>query len=120
MRPFVPAMDFDVSYRFYTALGFDPLWLGEGLASMQLGPYAFLLQDFYVKEWAENCMMHVLVQDLDAWWTRIAGLNLGERFEVKPPAEPTLQPWGQVVSYVWDPAGVLWHFAQDPHSVQPG
>jgi hypothetical protein len=26
---------------------------------------------------------------------------------------PTLQPWGLVVAYVWDPSGVLWHIAEE-------
>jgi catechol 2,3-dioxygenase-like lactoylglutathione lyase family enzyme len=111
MRPFVPAKDFETSLRFYTDLGFEPHRLGEGLASMHLGPFAFLLQDYYVKDWAENFMMHLLVHDLQAWWAHIASLNLADRYAVKIPAEPKLQPWGLVVGYVWDPCGVLWHVA---------
>jgi hypothetical protein len=113
LRPFVPAKDYRTSFQFYTALGFEPYPLGDGLASMHLGPFAFLLQDYYVEDWANNFMMHLLVRDLDAWWARINGLNLCERFKVKAPSEPKLEPWGLAVSYVWDPSGVLWHFAQE-------
>ena len=113
MRPFVPARDFETSLGFYKELGFQSYPLGAGLASLHLGPFAFLLQDYYVQDWAGNFMMHLLVQDLDAWWAHIEGLNLGDRYDVKPPAEPKLQPWGLVVSYVFDPSGVLWHVAQE-------
>jgi len=113
MRPFVPAKDFDTSLRFYTELGFEPFMLGDKLASMNLGQFAFILQDHYVKDWANNFMMHLLVPKLDAWWKRINALNLSDRYGVREPIEPTPQPWGLVVSYVWDPSGVLWHFAQD-------
>jgi uncharacterized glyoxalase superfamily protein PhnB len=59
-------------------------------------------------------MMHLLVNDVDAWWSRIAKLGLAERYGVGAPAPPKLQPWGLVVAYVWDPAGVFWHIAEDP------
>jgi hypothetical protein len=119
MRPFVPAKNFETSLRFYTDLGFDPYSLGDGLASIHLGSFAFLLQDYYVKDWANNFMMHLLVQDLDAWWGRIGNLRLHDRYDVKAPAEPKLQSWGLVVSYVWDPSGVLWHFAQELKREEP-
>ena len=71
-----------------------------------------------MKDYADKFMMHILVDDLNAWWERIASLKLSDRFEVQSPAEPKLQSWGLVVPYVWDPSGVLWHFAQDPQSVR--
>jgi hypothetical protein len=114
MRPFVPAKDFETSILFYEDLGFELYRLGDGVASAHLGEFAFLLQNYYVQAWADNFMMHLLVQDVDAWWRRISGLNLPDRYDVKAPAEPRLQSWGLVVAYVWDPSGVLWHLAQGP------
>jgi hypothetical protein len=112
-RPFLPARDFETSLRFYEALGFETCRLGEALAEMSLGPHAFLLQGgHYVKEWAENTMMHVLVEDVDAWWRYIEPLALASRFGVPPPEPPRAESWGLTVTYVFDPAGVLWHFAQ--------
>lgn len=29
-------------------------------------------------------------------------------------AAPELMPWGLLITYVWDPAGVLLHFAESP------
>jgi catechol 2,3-dioxygenase-like lactoylglutathione lyase family enzyme len=112
MRPFVPARDFAKSRDFYAHLGFTVHPLGEGLASLSLGDHAFLLQDFFVQQWAENFMMHVLVDDLDAWWAHIASLDLPARFGVQPPRPPKPEPWGLRVAYVFDPCGVLWHFAE--------
>jgi len=101
MRPFVPARDFD----------------GEKTAHVQLGnvsgAFSFLLQDFYTKEFAENLMMHLLVEDLDGWWQHIASLDLHERFGVGAPRPPKEESWGLRVAYLWDPAGVLWHIASD-------
>ena len=111
-RPFLPAKDFDESLRFYQAIGFEAYPLGETLAELRLGAHAFLLQGYYVKEWAENMVMHVLVEDVGAWWRHIDSLALARQFGVSPPAPPRVEPWGLTVAYVFDPSGVLWHFAQ--------
>jgi uncharacterized glyoxalase superfamily protein PhnB len=58
-------------------------------------------------------MMHVLVEDVQDWWTHIASLNLVSKFGVGAPSAPRPEPWGLTVAYVWDPSGVLWHFAQE-------
>jgi Glyoxalase/Bleomycin resistance protein/Dioxygenase superfamily len=115
-RPFLPAKDFETSLRFYKTIGFDEYRLGDALAEMSLGTYAFLLQGYYVKEWAENQVMHVLVNDVDAWWRHINSLDLATKFGVAAPAAPKAEPWGLTVTYVFDPSGVLWHFAESTRS----
>lgn len=111
-RPFLPAKEFATSLRFYEAIGFHAYRLGDALAELSLGPHAFLLQGNYVKEWAENTVMHVLVEDVQAWWQHIHSLNLAEQFGISSPAPPRVEPWGLTVVYVSDPTGILWHFAE--------
>ena len=41
-------------------------------------------------------------------------LQLSEKFEGTKVAAPKLMPWGLLITYVWDPAGVLLHFAEQP------
>jgi hypothetical protein len=65
MRPMVPAKDFEVSKRFYLELGFSPQTLSDRLIEMHFGTHSFILQDYYVEEWANNFVMHVRVADLD-------------------------------------------------------
>lgn len=110
-RAFLPARDFELSKRFYEALGFEKR-LDGNVAVFAAGEGGFILQRHYQKEWAENCMMQLMVDDLDAWWTRIAALDLPQAFGVKPPRAPAVQPWGLRVAFVFDPCGVLWHIAQ--------
>jgi catechol 2,3-dioxygenase-like lactoylglutathione lyase family enzyme len=112
-RPFLPARDFEVSKGFYETLGFVKEWDGE-VAIFRIGTGGFILQRRFQKEWAENFMMHLMVDDLDAWWTHISSLQLPQKFGVSPPKAPALQPWGLRVAYVVDPSGVLWHIAQRP------
>jgi len=117
-RPFMPAKDFDLSKRFYEALGFEKLVDGE-VAIFGAGSGGFILQRYYQKEWAENFMMQLMVDDLDAWWVHVNALDLAGRFGVQPPKPPMMQPWGLRIAYLYDPSGVLWHVAQRrPGAVQ--
>jgi predicted enzyme related to lactoylglutathione lyase len=110
-RPFLPSRDFDRSKRFYEAFGFTKV-LDSEVAIFNAGSGGFILQRGYAKEWAENCMMQLMVDDLDAWWEHLESLDLPTRFGVQPPKAPAMQPWGLRVAYVYDPCGVLWHVAQ--------
>jgi catechol 2,3-dioxygenase-like lactoylglutathione lyase family enzyme len=110
-RPFVPAKDFDLSRDFYEALGFRKLLDGD-VAIFAAGSGGFILQRYYQKDWAENFMMQLMVDDLDAWWAHIESLDLPSRFGVGPPKAPAMQPWGLRIAYVVDPSGVLWHIAE--------
>jgi len=118
VRPFIPSKDFDLSKRFYQALGFEKVLDGE-VAIFNAGSGGFILQRYYRKEWAENFMMQLMVDDLDAWWEHITGLDLPGQNGVQPPKAPAMQPWGLRIAYVYDPCGVLWHVAQRrPGAVQ--
>ena len=110
-RPFLPARDFELCKAFYEKLGFTKLLDGD-IAIFGIGASAFILQRFFQKEWAENCMMQLMVDDLDAWWRHIEASDLPGTFDVKPPRPPAMQPWGLRVAYLFDPSGVLWHVAE--------
>lgn len=111
VRPFLPTKDFDASKRFYEALGFEKT-LDSEVAIFKAGSGGFLLQRYFHEYWASNCMMQLMVDDLDDWWSHIVSLDLPSRFGVKPPKAPAMQPWGLRIAYIVDPAGVLWHVAQ--------
>jgi hypothetical protein len=110
-RPFLPAKDFDLSKQFYETLGFEKMLDGD-VAIFRIGASSFILQRYFQQEWAENSMMQLMVDDLDSWWDHVASLDLPKKFGVPAPKSPAVQPWGLRVSYVVDPAGVLWHVAQ--------
>jgi uncharacterized glyoxalase superfamily protein PhnB len=82
------------------------------VAIFKIGASGFILQRHFQKDWAENFMMQLMVDDLDTWWTHLASLDLPRTFNVPAPKAPALQPWGLRVAYVVDPSGVLWHVAQ--------
>src|SRR5512144_1928180 len=78
-RPFLPTRDFEVSKRFYEALGFEKLLDGD-VAIFKVGASSFILQRRYQDEWAENCMMQLMVDNVDSWWSHITRLDLPRRF----------------------------------------
>ena len=73
---------------------------------------SFILQRRFEQQWAENCMMQLMVDDLDAWWAHLESLDLPNAFGIKLLRPPAKQPWGLRVAYVADPSGVLWHIAE--------
>ena len=118
LKAFVPAKDFALSKRFYADFGFTQRSEGGGVARFTCGPCAFLLQDYYLKEFAENCVMHLLVADVHAWHRQVRGAGLAERYGVQVTGV-TDQPWGISEFVVIDPAGVCWHVGQNTPGFRP-
>ncbi len=112
LKPFVPARDFALSRRFYAELGFSEKSEVGGVAYFLHDETSFLLQDFYNKELAENLMLHLLVEDVDAWHARVSNAGLARRFGVEVSAVAQ-QPWGMRDFALRDPSGVLWRIAQN-------
>ena len=109
LKAFVPAKDFEISKKFYEDLGFTIEWSNAGMAYIRHGDSKFLLQNYYVKELAENLMMHLLVEDVDAWWQQ-AQSSIA-KYSVNGSA-PEQQPWGIRDFTLHDPSGVLWRVGE--------
>lgn len=112
LRAFLPAKDFNLSRRFYQDLGFAETWSSDDLAEFYAGRSSFLLQRFYQKDLAENLMMHLLVEDVDAWWRHVVAKELAQKYGVRaePPED---RPWGIRDFILNDPTLVLWRIGQD-------
>ncbi len=112
IKAFVPARDFALSKQFYEDLGFTVAWSSDDLAYLRHGETSFLLQDFYEEAHAENFMMHLLVEDVAAWWRHVQEQDLVAKYRVKaePPAD---QPWRIRDFVLIDPTGVLWRIGQN-------
>ncbi len=112
IKAFVPARDFALSQRFYTALGFAIPWASEDLAYVCHGDCSFLLQNFYEPEHTANFQMHLLVECVEDWWQQLQQLRIAEEFGVQI-GRPQDQPWGMRDFTLFDPSGVLWRIAQN-------
>ena len=112
IKAFVPARDFEQSRSFYQAVGFTLASDTQGVAYFYHGHCSFLLQNFYEKTLAENLMMHLLVEDVDAWHTAVTERKIATTFGVRV-SELVDQPWGMREFTLHDPSGVLWRIAQN-------
>jgi catechol 2,3-dioxygenase-like lactoylglutathione lyase family enzyme len=110
-KVYMPAKDFEKSKQFYTALGFTMSEGWGGTADFVLNGRWFRLQNYYVKDWAENFMVVIDVDDVEAWHQRAQEVASGGEFHnvgVKPPETVD----GFLVLHVVDPSGVLLVFVQ--------
>ena len=112
LRPFVPSIDHERSRQFYEALGFETRYADASIAVLVSGNDSFILQNFYVKELAENFVLQLTVADAIAWWNKYDPERVAGRFGAKTPVPPTLQAWEMIVGFIHDPSGVLWHVTE--------
>ena len=120
LLPFLPSEDFALSRRFYEALGWTAVYADADLVRFENAGHGFYLQRYHQKDWAENTMLHLSVADARACHEQIAALLAGGDFGSARVAEPRPEPYGALVTYVWDPCGVLLHLAQWDTPRRPG
>src|SRR5262245_19114623 len=118
VRAFVPANDFARSRAFYLALGWTERWTDGSLSLLELGGHRLMLQDHYHREWAEHSMLTIEVASARDWHAHVEQvLATGEHGDARV-AQPQDEAWA-TVTYVWDPSGVLLHFAEFPRALEP-
>jgi uncharacterized glyoxalase superfamily protein PhnB len=112
VKAFIPARDFALSKRFYQDIGFTLASDAGGVAYFHHGDASFLLQDFHTEELASNFMMHLLVEDVDAWHRHLHDAGIAQQYGVRIGPVET-QPWRMRDFVLFDPSGVLWRIAQN-------
>ena len=112
IKAFVPSINFEVSKQFYQDLGFTLASEGGGVAYFHFGHVSFLLQDFCAAGLADNFMMHILVEDVDAWWHHVQASGVLSKYRVKV-TELESQPWRMRDFCLYDPSGVVWRIGQN-------
>ncbi|CAG5072549.1 hypothetical protein DYBT9623_04190 [Dyadobacter sp. CECT 9623] len=75
MRPFIGAKDFEVSRRFYRDLGFEEVVLEHNFSVFKLDQLAFYLQDYYIKDWIDNSMIFLEVDDVERYYADLQALR---------------------------------------------
>jgi uncharacterized glyoxalase superfamily protein PhnB len=69
-------------------------------------------QDFCAEGLAENFMMHILVEDVEAWRAHVQATGVVSKFDVRC-TEIEIQPWRMRDFCLTDPSGVLWRIGQN-------
>ncbi|RYY86156.1 MAG: glyoxalase [Chitinophagaceae bacterium] len=108
IRPFIGSKDYDLSRRFYAAVGFEEVVLFPDMSVFKLGAMSFYLQRYYAAEWVNNTMVFLEVEDVLAAHRKLQGLNLPEAFPGARLDPIRHEEWGFAFGLI-DPAGVLWH-----------
>jgi len=111
IRPFIGAKNFEVSRSFYRELGFEENVLGATMSVFKTGNTAFYLQDAYVKDWVDNTMVFMEVDNLTQFWNELLALNLTDKYDTVRIIPIKKLDWGSEC-FVHDPSGVLWHFGE--------
>ncbi len=112
IKAFVPSKCFATSAQFYADIGFNKASEGGGVAYFHHGSCSFLLQDFYEQKLADNLMMHLLVEDVNAWHSHITQTGVVDKYGVRL-GELVDQPWKMRDFVLQDPSGVLWRIGQN-------
>jgi catechol 2,3-dioxygenase-like lactoylglutathione lyase family enzyme len=112
IKAFVPSKDFALSKQFYKDLGFTMASEGGGIAYFHFGHVSFLLQDFCAEAFAENFMMHILVENVQSWWDHVQASGVLAKYGTRVTALED-QPWRMRDFCLYDPSGVLWRIGQN-------
>ncbi len=112
IKPFIGSRDFDQSRDFYVALGWKVNFDTGDLAELELGKHRFYLQAYYQRQWCENSMLHITVEDAEGWYRHAKAVLEDRVYGAARVKAPKMQDYGALVTHVWDPVGVLLHFAQ--------
>lgn len=90
-------------------MGFEETVLSNNMSVFKTGAMAFYLQDAYVKEWIDNTMVFLEVEDLDSLWKQLLVLNLPAKYKGVRLVPIRNEAWGREF-FLHDPSGILWHF----------
>ena len=111
LQPFVPSgKDFESSKQFFLELGFKIRWDAGDYVSFDNNGCRFILQKFDNKDFAENFMITVGVDNADEFRQQVIDKDLPNKFGIRI-GEVSDQPYGREVNVI-DIAGVCWHFVQ--------
>lgn len=112
IRTFIGAKDFKESRAFYRALGFTEVALTEKISLFKVNDQlAFYLQDYYVKDWINNSMVFMEVDEVEACWEELVATELDKQYKYVR-FTPIKQFDHGRQCFMHDPSGVLWHFCE--------
>lgn len=111
LEPFIPSgKDFTKSKNLFVAMGFEINWDAGDYIGFQKDECKFILQKYDNKEFAENLMINVKVDDVQEFRNQMLEKRLAEKYGIRI-GEITNQPYGKEVNLI-DIAGVCWHIVE--------
>ena len=111
IRPFIGAKNFDLSRNFYRDLGFQESIITHDMSYFKTEAIGFYLQDAYVKDWIDNSMIFLEVDDVARYWKELLALDLTSKYNGVRLTSIREENWGREC-FLHDPSGILWHFGE--------
>jgi tRNA A37 threonylcarbamoyladenosine biosynthesis protein TsaE len=114
LRPFIGAKNFNLSRQFYTDLGYEEHIISPDMSyfkthdTVEMG---FYLQDYYAKDWINNTMLFLEIDDVEAFWNELVALELDKKYKGVKLTPIKYLDWG-CECFLHDPSGILWHFGK--------
>jgi hypothetical protein len=112
LQPFVPSgKDFEASKKLFQELDFVIMWDAGDYVGFDKDGCKFILQKFDDKEFAENFMLNVRIENAEKFLKDVNEKKLPEKYGIRVSEHPTKMPYGIEVNII-DIAGVCWHFVE--------
>jgi len=71
----------------------------------------FYLQDAFVKDWIDNTMVFIEVDNVNNYYAKLEALNLTEKYKEVRLTPIKVEHWGREC-FLHDPSGILLHFGE--------
>ncbi|MGI9542540.1 MAG: VOC family protein [Cyclobacteriaceae bacterium] len=112
IRTFIGAKNYDESRTFYQELGFEEVVIADDMSLFKVhSDLGFYLQKYYVKDWVNNSMVFLEVDDVDKCRDDLNQRGLHNKYKLVRLTPIKTFEWGREC-FMHDPSGVLWHFAE--------
>lgn len=111
IRPFIGSANYEVSRRFYRDLGFQEIIISLDMSYFKSEEFGFYLQDAYIKDWIDNTMIFMEVDDVKRFWNELLALELTSKYDYVRLSPVRELEWGREC-FLHDPSGILWHFGE--------
>lgn len=105
IRPFIGASNFELSRQFYRDLGFEERVISHDMSLFLTNGLGFYLQDAYVRDWVDNTMLFLEVDDVERFWNQLVELDLPTKYEAVRLVPIRNLDWGREC-FLHDPSGI--------------
>lgn len=111
IEAFIPSgSDMNLSKSLFQDLGFKLTWDQGDYAGFEKDGCKFILQNYNVPAFAENLMLTIRIDNVEAYRDYILENNLTGKYGIRI-SGILRQPYGLELNVI-DLAGVCWHFVQ--------
>ncbi|MGJ8685336.1 MAG: glyoxalase [Nonlabens sp.] len=108
IRPFIGCNDYKESIAFYEAIGFQVISIAQNMSVCSIGSCSFYLQDAHIKDWIDNTMLFLEVENPEGFLNHLKSLDLKKQFPSIQLKEMVHPDWGKEF-FLHDPSNILWH-----------